>query len=101
MEQRIKLTQSTVFDISHEEMKHLYTMLALFQYQYGRNPDYNEITLRRRLRNDFYRFNLEIIKAHENDPNNLRLSQIRNFFECHYGSLKQIVNLDAKESITL
>ena len=82
-------------------MKRLCTTLALFQYQYERTPDYNEIALRRRLQNDFQRFNLEIIKAHENDPNNLKLSQICNFFQRHYGSLKQIVKQDAKESVTL
>lgn len=98
MEPRIKLTPTTHFDLSHEEAKHLYTSIALAQYPYKRKPDYNEITLRRRLCNDFHRFNTELIKIHENDPNNHRISQLRNFIQHHYGSLKQIVQQDSSAS---
>ena len=97
MEQKIKFTTSTKFSLSYEEKKHLYTALALLQYKYDCNPDYNEVTLRRRLRNDFQRFNLEMIKAQEKDPNNLILSQVRNFFQHHYGNIKLVVKQDNPE----
>ena len=96
MEKRIELTTSTNFELSHEETERLYTTLALFQYQYERTPDYNEVALRRRLCNDFQRFNTELIKMCESDPNNLRLSQIYNFFQRHYGSLKKTVKQDKR-----
>ncbi len=94
VDQRIGLKTSTNFELSSEETKRLYTALALFQYQYERTPDYNEIAIHRRLRNQFQRFNRELIRLHENDPNNLLLSQIRNFFQRHYGAVKNIVNND-------
>ena len=97
METEIKLTTSTKFNLSHEEKKRFYTALALFQYQYDCIPGYNEVALHRRLCNDFQRFNLEMTKVHENDPNNLRISQMRNFFQHHYGNIKQIVKLETEE----
>ena len=97
MEQKIELTTSTNFELSQDETKRLYTTLALFQYQYERTPDYNEVALRRRLCNDFQKFNAEMIKVHEADPNNLRISQIRNFFQRHYGIIKQIVKQEEEE----
>ena len=97
METKIKLQSATKFKLVQEEQKRLYTALALLQYQFDCTPDYDEVALRRRLCNDFQRFNLEMINAHENDPNNLRLSQVRNFFQHHYGSIKQIVKQETQE----
>ena len=97
METKIKLQSATKFKLAQEEKKRLYTALALLQYQFDCTPDYDEVALRRRLCNDFQRFNLEMINAHENDPNNLRLSQVRNFFQYHYGSIKQIVKQETPE----
>ena len=91
IDQRIELKTSTTFELSSDEMKRLYTALALFQYQYERTPNYDEATLYKRLCKDFQRFNFELIRLHENDPNNLVLSQIRYFFQCHFGSVKKIV----------
>ena len=99
MESKIELTTSTKFSLSCEEKKRLYTALALLQYKYECIPDYNEVALRRRLRNDFQRFNLEIIKAQEKDPNNLILSQVRNFFQHHYGNVKLVVKQDMQEQV--
>ncbi len=102
METKIKLQSTSKFRIANEEKMRLYTALALLQYQFDCKPDYNEISLRRRLCNDFQRFNFELSLAHEKDPNNLRLSQVRNFVQHHYGNIKQIVNQEnAEEKITI
>ena len=94
MESKIELTTFTNFELSHNELKRLYTSMALHQYQYDRKPDYDEVALRRRLCNEFQRFNLTAIKALEDDPNSLRLSQICNFFQRHYGYMRDIVKQD-------
>ncbi len=99
METQIELTTSTKFSLSHEEKKRFYTAMALLQYKYECIPDYNEVALRRRLRNDFQRFNLEIIKVQEKDPNNLILSQVRNFFQHHYGNVKLVVQQENSEEL--
>ncbi len=90
MEKRVKLNTTTKFEISEEELTHLYTVMALVQYSYECEPDYRQAHLVRRLRNDFNRFNREMAKAHEEDPNNLVLSQVRNFVQRHYGYIKRV-----------
>ena len=90
MEKRIKLTTSTSFKLSDEELQRFYAVMSLLQYHHHRTPDYHEESLIRRMRNEFSRYNAEIRKACESDPNNLVLSQIRNFIEHHYGYLKRM-----------
>lgn len=92
MENRIELVLATHFDLSDAELIRLYTALGLLQYKYDRNPDYDEQAVLRRLRNDFNRFNKELIKIREKDPNNLLLSQVQNFMQRHYGNLRDITN---------
>lgn len=99
MEKRINLTTSTSFNVSDDEITRFYTAMALMKYHHQRIPNYNETELIRRLRNDFQRFNTEITKLCENEPNNLTLSQIRNFIEHHYGYLKR-VNKELENKIT-
>ncbi len=91
MEQRVELKTHTMFRLTDEELKRLYTALALYHYEHQRTPDYKEDCIVRRLRNDFYRFHKEIIKIRASDPNNLVLSQIQNFIQQHYCRLNSIV----------
>ncbi len=97
MESRIELATTTNFDLPQQEQKRLYTALALLQYKHDRTPNYNEKALRRRLCHELKRFNTEATKAFENDPNNLRLSQVCNFFQRHYGQLHYIVKHENQE----
>ena len=97
MEKRIKLTTSTSFNLADDELKRFYTIMSLLQYCHQRTPDYKEVAIVKRLKNDFQRYNIEIIKACDSDPNNLILSQIRNFIEHHYGCLKRITKQLDKE----
>ncbi|MFI3261942.1 MAG: hypothetical protein R3Y26_03430 [Rikenellaceae bacterium] len=90
MEKRVNLSTRTKFEITDEEKKYLYTLMALTQYSYNCNPEYNENVIIKRLCNDFNRFNIEISRVFEKDPNNLCLSRLRNFIERHYGYLKKI-----------
>ena len=89
--QKIELTPATVFNLSKDENERLYTALALFQYPYRSIPDYKQQVLLRRLRNDFERFNRELIQLSENDPNNLIISKMRTFFQKHYSCIKKVV----------
>ncbi len=90
MEKRVKFNTTTKFAIAEEELKRLYTLMALVQFPYDCDPEYREENLIRRLRNDFNRFNQELTKACENDPNNLVLNQIRNFVQRHSGYLRKV-----------
>ncbi|MFR9651870.1 MAG: hypothetical protein SNG35_07605 [Rikenellaceae bacterium] len=90
MERRVKFNTTTKFVIAEEELKYLYTLMALLQYPYESDPEYRDYNLIRRLRNDFKRFNEEITKLNETHPNNLALSQIRLFIQKHYGYLKRV-----------
>ncbi len=90
MEQRIKLTTSTSFNLSDEELQRFYAVMSLLQYHHHRTPEYREKAIIRRLRNEFGRYNIEITKACESDPNNLALSQIRNFVQHHLGYLRKV-----------
>ncbi len=90
MEKRIKLTTTTSFNLSDEELQRFYTVMSLLQYHHHRTPEYRQESTIRRLRNEFSRYNVEIVKACQRDPNNLALSQIRNFIEHHYGYLKRV-----------
>ncbi len=90
MEQKVKFTSTTKFAITEEEFKHFYTVMALIHYPYECDPEYKDSRIIRRLHNDLHRFNQEIIKIHENDPNNLIVSQIRNFIHRHYGYIRKI-----------
>ncbi|MFI3302098.1 MAG: hypothetical protein SNH35_05345 [Rikenellaceae bacterium] len=94
MDEKIKLTTRTVYDVSPEEMRRMYTTHALFVYQYKRTPDYQEYALRKRLCNDLHRFNEEMSQVCQKNPNNLRLSQIRNIIQRYYGHLKDMVRRD-------
>ncbi|MFR9651679.1 MAG: hypothetical protein SNG35_06625 [Rikenellaceae bacterium] len=99
MERRVKFNTTTKFVIAEEELKLLYTIMALLQYPYEIDPEYRDYNLIRRLRNDFKRFNKEITKLGEIYPNNLVISQIRLFIQKHYGYLKR-VNSGLKQSNT-
>ncbi|MFI3322956.1 MAG: hypothetical protein R3Y50_10635 [Rikenellaceae bacterium] len=90
MDRRVEFNTVTKFELSKEELTHLYTLMSLVQFPYDCDPTYREDALIRRLCNEFNRFNIEITKACENDPNNLVLSQIRNYIQRHYGFLKRI-----------
>lgn len=90
MDSRVQFTTATKFELSEHELKRLYTIMALVQFPYDCDPEYRDANLIRRLRNDFNRFNKEITKVCEADPNNLVLSQIRGFVQRHYGYLKRI-----------
>ncbi len=90
MERRVKFNTTTKFEIAEEELKYLYTLMALVQFPYDSDPEYRDYNLIRRLRNDFNRFNIEITKTCEKDPNNLILTQIRHFVQRHYGYLKRV-----------
>ncbi|MFR9557440.1 MAG: hypothetical protein SNF68_06615 [Rikenellaceae bacterium] len=90
MERRVKFNTTTKFEIAEEELKYLYTLMALIQYPYDCDPKYRDHNLIRRLHNDFNRFNQEMAKACESDPNNLVLSQVRNFVQRHYGYLRRV-----------
>ncbi|MFI3320120.1 MAG: hypothetical protein SNH01_04700 [Rikenellaceae bacterium] len=97
MEKRIKLTTTTSFNLSDEELQRFYAVMSLLQYHHHRTPDYREEQVIRRLRNEFGRYNTEIAKACHKDPNNLALNQIRNFIEHHYGYLKRVTSQLYKE----
>lgn len=90
MEQKVKLITTTKFQLAEEEIHRLYSALALLQYPYECDPNYCNEHIIRRLRNDFNRFNNEMQTVCENNPNNLVLSQIRNFIQRHYGYLKRV-----------
>ncbi len=68
--------------------------MALVQYPFECDPEYRDHALIRRLCGDFNRFNSEIAKACDNDPNNLILSQIRASIQRHYGYLRKIIKSD-------
>ena len=89
--QKIELTSATVFNLSKDENERLYTALALFEYQYECTPDYKQQVLLRRLRNDFERFNRELIQLSEKEPNNLIISKMRTFFQKHYSCIKKVI----------
>ncbi len=90
MDRRVKFNTTTKFELAEDELKHLYTLMALVQFPYDCDPEYRDYNMIRRLRNDFRRFNTEITKVCEADPNNLVLSQIRNFVQRHCGYLKKV-----------
>ncbi|MFR9503395.1 MAG: hypothetical protein SNH73_02940 [Rikenellaceae bacterium] len=100
MEKRVRFNTVTKFQLSDEELKHLYTLMALIHFPYDCDPEYKDYNLVRRLCNDFNRFNMEMTKRCESDPNNLVLSQIRNFIQRHYGYLKR-VSRDLQEPTSL
>ncbi len=91
MEQKIKLESVTKFNLTDAELKRLYTAIALLQYRDDCVPDYRDDAMILRLRNDFKRFNHEIAKIRNSDPNNLVLSQIQNFIQRHYGLIRKVV----------
>ena len=88
MEQRIKLTSATHFNLEKEEQIQMYTAMALTQYKFYRDPNYNRWQIIHRLKNDFSRFNVELNRIKREDPNNLVLNQIQEFFRLHYTALK-------------
>ncbi len=88
MGKRVKFNTVTRFTLADEDLERLYTLMGLVQYPHDCNPEYQDEKLIRRLRNEFNRFNIEITKVYENDPNNLVLNQIRCFIQRHYGYLK-------------
>ncbi len=92
METRIQLSTSTQYNLSHEEFLRMYTAMALVQYRHSCTPDYCDAKMIRRLRNDFKRFNSEITKVCEQDPNNLVLSQIRNYIQRHLGFINSVTS---------
>ncbi len=94
MEQRhkVRLTTSNTFVLESEEVKRLYTYLALFQYRYLRIPDYKEHLLFESLEKDFKKFYIEMQNQTERDPNNLTLNRILAFFDTHYKHIKKINN---------
>ncbi len=96
METKIQLSTSTQYNLTHEEFLRMYTAMALVQYRHSCSPEYQQTKMVRRLRNDFKRFNAEIAKACEQDPNNLILSQIRNYIQRHLGFINS-VTLEAEE----
>ncbi len=90
MERRVKFNTTTKFELAEEELKYLYTLLAIVQFPYDCDPDYKDRKLIRRLHNELKRFNIEMAKVCESAPNNLVLSQIRNFIQRNYGYLKRV-----------
>lgn len=43
-----------------------------------------------RLRGEFKRFNSELVRLHELDPNNLIINQLSNFISMRYGELNRL-----------
>ncbi len=91
MEQNIKLETTTTFHLPLDELKRLYTYLALAQYSYLRKPNYNEAALLNMLFKDFKKFLVESQSLCEQQPNNYQLNRIHLFFDAHYYRLKQVV----------
>ncbi|MFR9644807.1 MAG: hypothetical protein SNH57_05980 [Rikenellaceae bacterium] len=45
MERRVKFNTTTKFEIAPEELKFLYTLMALIQYPYDCDPEYRDQNL--------------------------------------------------------
>lgn len=88
---RVKLTTLGCYEVDPSEKRRAYTTLALMQYYYECDPEYNENKVLRRLYNDFERYNQEIIKISDLDPNNLALNGIRNYISRNLGILRTII----------
>ena len=86
----IKLETSTAYHLPLEELKKMYTLMALAKYNYLRHPNYNEDRLLKLFQSDIKKLLAETQTLMEEMPNNHNLHKILSFFDNHCKNLKRI-----------
>ena len=94
---KIRLITVNSFDLPEEELKKLYTYLALFQYRYLRIPEYNEKALLIKFHREIKKFLVGSKELMEKDQNNHTLHQITTFFDNHHKHLSKIIEKEKIE----
>ncbi len=88
-EEKIQLESLTKFVLSKNEKERFYVKMALLRYFHDCVPDYDEQSLLIKLSKRFEKYNKEIIRLSELDPNNLILNDLRVFINSHHSNLKR------------
>ncbi len=95
-EKRIKLKKKLKYRVTMKEKRRLYTSIALIKYHYDCQPDYDSTRLLMRLCRIFGRYNSEILRLIEKEPNNYILHDLSGFLSRHYGGIKAVLKEDAR-----
>ena len=90
--QKITLETATSYHLSLDELRKMYTLMALSKYNYMRKPNYNEEELLKLLRSDIKELLVESQSLTKQIPNNHSLHKIMLFFDNHNKYLKMIDN---------
>ena len=95
--QRVQFKEVVCLELPREELKNLYVYLALFQYKFLRESEYDEKVLLRLLNEDMKKLLIDAQMLVEQIPNNHALHKIVTFFELHHKQLKTFAEKPSKK----
>lgn len=84
MEQKIKMEEISVFNLSDEELRRFYIVLSLIEHGYLRKEEYYEELALKQITLKLKKFIHWGEELAEKEPNNLIVYKMNQFFNRHY-----------------